>query len=46
MAEIITCKNMSFAYPGSGEKALDDVSFAIREGTCAVFEGPNGCGKR
>lgn len=45
MAEIITCKNMSFAYPGSGEKALDDVSFAIREGTCAVFEGPNGCGK-
>lgn len=45
MSEIINCKHMSFAYPGSGEKALQDVSVSIREGTCAVFEGPNGCGK-
>lgn len=45
MDEIIRCQDVSFSYPGSGEKALDRVSLAIPRGCCAVLEGPNGCGK-
>lgn len=42
---IIECKKISFTYPGSSTPALRDISFGIESGTCAVLEGPNGCGK-
>ncbi len=42
---MIECRNITYTWPGNREKALDDISFVIEDGTCAVFEGPNGCGK-
>lgn len=41
----IELKGVSFSYPESEEKALDDVSLEMEKGKCYVIEGPNGCGK-
>jgi cobalt/nickel transport system ATP-binding protein len=42
---MIELSHITYTYPSSGQKALDDVSLTIEDGTCAVLEGPNGCGK-
>ncbi len=39
----IEVKNLTFGY--TGEKIIDDVSFAIEEGEFAVIQGDNGSGK-
>lgn len=44
MAEIITTENLTKVYRG-GIKAVDGVSFAVREGEIFGFLGPNGAGK-
>lgn len=36
---------VSFAYPGSGIKACDRVSFSLLEGSCNALVGPSGGGK-
>jgi ABC-type sugar transport system ATPase subunit len=41
--EIIEIKNISKQF--AGVRALDDVSFAIRDGTCHCLVGENGAGK-
>lgn len=40
---MIEARNIVFEYPGT--KALDDVSFRIREGSITALVGPNGAGK-
>jgi len=40
---MIAAKNIVFDYPGT--RALDDVSFGIREGSITALVGPNGAGK-
>jgi ABC-type multidrug transport system fused ATPase/permease subunit len=41
----IVFENVSFAYPGSGKKALDNVSFRLSPGESVAFVGLNGAGK-
>ncbi|MCA6074683.1 ABC transporter ATP-binding protein [Fulvivirga sedimenti] len=38
-------KNLSFAYPGSAQNVLTDVSFTLRPGEKMAFVGQNGAGK-
>jgi ABC-2 type transport system ATP-binding protein len=40
---MIDVHNLAFDYPGT--RALDDVSFTIREGSITALVGPNGAGK-
>lgn len=41
----IEVKNLSFVYPDSGIKALDDVSFEVKEGQSLAIIGTTGSGK-
>ena len=41
----IEFNGVSFAYPGSGIKACDGVSFGLLEGSCNALVGPSGGGK-
>lgn len=43
--ELLQVENLSFAYPGRSEKALDGVSFAVNGGDFVVVCGETGCGK-
>jgi fluoroquinolone transport system ATP-binding protein len=38
-------QNLTFIYPKSGKKAVDNVSFHIKKGEIFGFLGPNGAGK-
>lgn len=42
---LIELQQVSFSYPGSTEKVLDQISLSLERGKCYVIEGPNGCGK-
>jgi ATPase subunit of ABC transporter with duplicated ATPase domains len=42
---LISANNISFAYPGSTKKVLDDVTLTIRPGAWAGLVGKNGEGK-
>ena len=43
---LITVMNLTHEYPGSnGKRAVDDISFAIREGETFGLVGESGCGK-
>jgi ATP-binding cassette subfamily B protein len=41
----IEFRNVTFRYPGTTKKALDDVSFIIKAGERVALVGPNGGGK-
>ena len=43
--EILDIKDLSFSYAGRSEKALDGVSFSVREGEFAALCGETGSGK-
>lgn len=43
--EILHIENLSFSYPKSSNKAIDDVSFSINDGDFVVVCGSSGCGK-
>ena len=38
-------KTLNFSYPECEEKALDSVSFSVKEGEFLILCGPSGCGK-
>ncbi|MEL7487395.1 MAG: ABC transporter ATP-binding protein [Pseudomonadota bacterium] len=44
-ADAIIVSNLSYAYPGAAQKALDDVSFTVAEGAVFGLLGPSGAGK-
>lgn len=41
----VVFENVSFAYPGREDRALDDVSFEVPSGSCVALVGHNGAGK-
>ncbi len=43
--EILTLKNLSFSYPESDRKAIENISLSVREGEFIVICGRSGCGK-
>ena len=43
--EILTLKNLSFLYPESERKAIENISLSVREGEFIVICGRSGCGK-
>jgi ATP-binding cassette, subfamily B, bacterial len=45
LATGIAFENVSFSYPDTGRRAIDDVSFAVRPGEVAALVGANGSGK-
>lgn len=42
---LLRVENLSFAYEGSGKKALEDISVNIRKGEMVAIVGTNGAGK-
>ena len=42
---LLHIENLSFAYPGSGKRALDSADLHIDKGEYVVLCGPSGCGK-
>lgn len=43
--EILTLKNLSFSYPESDRKAIENISLSVGEGEFIVICGSSGCGK-
>jgi ABC-2 type transport system ATP-binding protein len=43
MSDILTATQIAYEYPG--KRALDDVSFSLKEGSITALVGPNGAGK-
>jgi ABC-type sugar transport system ATPase subunit len=41
---IIEVHNLSYSYPGSDIKCLDNISFIVKRGEFIVLTGPSGCG--
>ena len=45
LTQSIRFEHVSFAYPGTTKKVLDDVSFEVQPGTVVAIVGENGAGK-
>lgn len=45
MSGILRASNLSFRYPGTTRKALEDITFESGSGQVIALLGPNGCGK-
>ena len=43
--EKIKCKGVSFTYPDGKEKALNDVTFEIKQGELCLLTGASAAGK-
>ena len=44
-APVIEFRNVSFAYPGAGDKSLENISFSLKEGETVGIIGGTGSGK-
>ena len=45
MANILEIGNLSFRYPDSSRRAVEDFDLAVPEGEVVALAGPSGCGK-
>ncbi|MDD5921776.1 MAG: ATP-binding cassette domain-containing protein [Eubacteriales bacterium] len=45
MEKIIEFRRFSFMYPGTEEKALDEIDLSVSQGEMVLLTGPSGCGK-
>ncbi len=45
LADGIRCEHLSFAYPGTGRRVLEDVNLHLRPGSVVALVGENGAGK-
>lgn len=43
--ELFKIENLSFSYPKSAQKALDNISFSVKSGELVTICGKSGCGK-
>ena len=43
--ELLKIENLSFAYPKTEKKALDDISLTLDRGSFSLLCGQSGCGK-
>ena len=43
--EVLQIKDLSFRYPGEEKRALEEISFSVRDGEFLVICGESGCGK-
>ncbi len=43
--ESFKVENLSFTYPGRGERALEEISFTVNQGEFVLLCGSSGCGK-
>lgn len=43
--ELVRAEGLTFAYPGTGRRVLNQVTFRIRSGECVALVGTNGSGK-
>lgn len=43
--EMVNIANLSFSYPDTDEKVLDNLSLGVEDGEFVVICGPSGCGK-
>ena len=42
---MIKIKNLSYSYPFTDVKVLDDINMTVRKGEAVLITGPSGCGK-
>lgn len=43
--DLISLKNIAFAYPGSKKKNIEAIDLSVKRGECVVITGQSGCGK-
>lgn len=43
--DIVKCQSLTFAYPGTGKKVLDNVSIELKKNEKIAIIGESGCGK-
>lgn len=45
LRHMLSVEHLSFTYPGTSQRVLEDISFTMRPGQCIALVGANGAGK-